>query len=152
MDELRKKLHHRIPAWVPDGAQFHIRIRLEQGTPARLTDLAIASHLLDSFVFYHQQRRWYAWLVVLMPDHLHAILSFPRDTGMSRTIGEWKKYHAKAHRLTWQDNYFDHRLRSADAFVEKAHYLRMNPVRAGLCAQPKDWPWVVEPWKLEVPP
>lgn len=151
MAELSKKLHHRIPAWVADGARFHIRIRLAEGFCARLTDPAVALHLMDSFGFYHQQKRWYVWLVVLMPDHLHAIISFPREVGMSRTIGEWKKYHAQALKLSWQNNYFDHRLRSPDEFVEKAHYLRMNPVRAGLCAQPEDWPWITEPWKTEVP-
>jgi hypothetical protein len=47
------------------------------------------------------------------------------------------------HALTWQDNYFDHRLRDETAFTEKSHYLRMNPVRAGLCADPDQWPWTM---------
>jgi putative transposase len=91
--------------------------------------------------------RWYAWLFVLMPDHLHAILSFSQDVSMSRVLGDWKKYHEHKTGICWQDGYFDHRLRSDDEFVEKAHYIRMNPVRAGLCALPTAWPWVAEPWK-----
>ena len=140
------KLHHRTPGWVSSGARFHIRIRTKS-SPARLTDPDIAPRLLSSAVFYHEHTRWYAWLFVLMPDHVHAILAFEQEMSMSRVIGEWKKYHERKTGVYWQDGYFDHRLRSEDEFVEKVHYIRMNPVRAGLCAATTDWPWVAEPWK-----
>lgn len=32
----------------------------------------------------------------------------------------------------WQRDFFDHRLRSIESAAEKAQYIRMNPVRAGL--------------------
>ena len=131
---------------MPSGARFHIRVRVE-GTQARLTDPDIAARLLSSVTFYHEHARWYAWLFVLMPDHLHAIFSFVQETSMSRVLGEWKKYHERKTGVCWQDGYFDHRLRSADAFIEKSSYIRMNPVRAGLCAAATDWPWIVEPWR-----
>jgi len=83
-----------------------------------------------------------------MPDHLHAILSFSEENRMSRIVGEWKKYHTTTSGVSWQGNYFDHRLRSEKEFIEKAEYIRMNPVRKGLCEKPEDWPWVVEPWKM----
>lgn len=79
-----------------------------------------------------------------MPDHLHAILSFPPGKSMSRTIGDWKKYQAHVLGLDWQENYFDHRLRNESEFVEKANYIRMNPVRAGLCETPGQWPWMLD--------
>jgi len=146
MSILHGKLHHKTPGWVPTGARFHIRIRSE-GAHARLTDPDIAARLLSSVTFYHARSRWCAWLFVLMPDHLHAILSFSQDVSMSRVLGDWKKYHEHKTGICWQDGYFDHRLRSDEEFIEKSHYIRMNPVRAGLCAAPTDWPWVVEPWK-----
>ena len=84
-----------------------------------------------------------------MPDHLHAVLSFACDLSMGRIIGEWKKYITRSTGVLWQANYFDHRLRTDEEFIEKAHYLRMNPVRAGLCADSNDWPWICEPWETE---
>lgn len=141
------KLHHGVPSWVPTGSRFHIRIRLLPKSNILLTVPDIAAFLIASVAFNHSTGAWYAWLVVIMPDHLHAILSFPPAKSMSRIIGDWKKYQVKMLGIAWQENYFDHRLRNDDEYVEKAHYIRMNPVRAGLCLQPSDWPWVVEPWK-----
>ena len=41
----------------------------------------------------------------------------------------------------WQEGFFDHVLRSSESYGEKWEYVRMNPVRAGLCATPEDWPY-----------
>jgi REP element-mobilizing transposase RayT len=142
------KLHHKTPGWVPEGERFHIRMSIKSDGLC-LTTKELAPRLLESACFYHQHRRWYARLFLLMPDHLHAILSFPRDSSMSRVVGEWKKYHARQSHVDWQDNYFDHRLRNDEEFIEKAHYIRMNPVRKGLATRPEDWPWIVEPWKMD---
>ena len=113
----------------------------------RRADKAPGTRLLPSVTFYHEHAHWYAWLFVLMPDHVHALLSFEQKMSMSRVLGEWKKYHERKTGVGWQDGYFDHRLRSEDEFIEKSSYIRMNPVRAGLCAAATDWPWIVEPWK-----
>ena len=142
------RLHHRTPGWAPEGDRFHVRIRLES-LESSLTSPVLGAILLESVGFYHRRGRWYAWLVVLMPDHLHAVLSFPPEVSMSRVIGEWKKYHATTSGVQWQSNYFDHRLRNDQEFVEKAYYIRANPVRKGLCKWLEDWPWVAEPWKTD---
>ena len=39
----------------------------------------------------------------------------------------------------WQEGFFDHVLRSSESYSEKWEYVRMNPVRAGLCARPEQW-------------
>ena len=141
---IHRKLHHKTSGWVPDGERFHIRISIKP-VGLCLTTKELAPRLLESVCFYHRRRRWYASLFLLMPDHLHAILSFPRDFSMSRVVGEWKKYHARQSRVAWQDNYFDHRLRNDKEFIEKSPYIRMNPVRKGLVSKSEDWPWIVEP-------
>jgi len=142
------KLHHNTPGWVLPGARFHIRLRLE-GPQRPLTEPALGRALLDSVRFYHAQGRWFAWLVVLMPDHLHAVLTFPPQASMGDTVGDWKRYQQRTLGLNWQNNFFDHRLRSDDECVEKCSYIRMNPVRQGLCTAPEDWPWITEPWKKD---
>ena len=42
----------------------------------------------------------------------------------------------------WQEESFDHVLRSTESFIEKLEYIRQNPVRRGLVAKPEDYPWL----------
>lgn len=75
------RLRHETPLWIPAGAIFHVRIRAAGGPP--LTTPETARRLLDSAAFYTERGRWWAWLFLLMPDHLHALLSFPHEERMS---------------------------------------------------------------------
>ena len=87
-----------------------------------------------------------------MPDHLHALLSFPRDQSMSELIRGWKRFHTRTNPVVWQEGYFDHRLRDDERGEElsaKMNYIRENPVVAGLCAKAEDWRWVIDPFVRE---
>lgn len=77
-----------------------------------------------------------------MPDHLHALLSFPAEKRIEAVVRNLKRFVAKAADVAWQDGFFDHRLRNHENFEEKAHYIRMNPVRAGLVSQPTEWSYL----------
>jgi len=41
----------------------------------------------------------------------------------------------------WQDESFDHWVRSPREFDRIRTYIEMNPVSAGLASCPEDWPW-----------
>ena len=41
----------------------------------------------------------------------------------------------------WQADYFDHFVRSADAYESKWEYVLQNPVRKGLCLEANQWPF-----------
>ena len=41
----------------------------------------------------------------------------------------------------WQEEFFDHVLRSSESYSEKWNYVRNNPLRHGLIANADDWPW-----------
>jgi REP element-mobilizing transposase RayT len=133
---------------VESGALFHIRIAVDRGRQiTKLTEESIAKPLLDSATFYERKGRWYITIFLLMPDHLHALLSFESDRVMSRVIGDWKHFHALHHGIIWQENFFDHRLRDderGEQLSAKINYIRQNPVAAGLCAKAGDWPWWIE--------
>jgi putative transposase len=84
---------------------------------------------------------------VLMPDHVHLFVAFP-PTGI--TLSRWmqslrsvlgKELLRLGFQKRWQEGFFDHVLRSAESYSEKWEYVRMNPVRAGLCRKPEDWPY-----------
>ena len=142
-----ERLHHSVPHWVERGALFHVRIALEREKKQRaLTDPRLAKEILESARFYEASLRWHVTLFVLMPDHLHSLLSFARDQSMSEIIRDWKRFHARTNHVIWQEGYFDHRLRADDRGVQlsaKLTYIRQNPVAAGLCARTEDWPWVI---------
>ena len=125
------------------GATFHIRISLAKGTDKLLTEPGIAAQLLESARHYHEHERWHCRLLLLMPDHLHALLVFPRDQPMHAVIAAWKGFQAKRMGLKWQNNLFDHRLRDHRELTEAGAYIRLNPVRKGLRVNEGDWPWVI---------
>ncbi len=85
-----------------------------------------------------------------MPDHVHALIAFPRVAAMSAVVHDWKSWHKRTHDVEWQDGCFDHRIRDDHQFELKAHYLRQNPVVKNLCANAEDWPWFCEPHASEV--
>ena len=62
---------------------------------------------------------------------------------MTRVIGDWKHWHAGHTGVRWQENFFDHRLRTDAEWEEKFRYIRNNPVVKGLCQSPADWLWQV---------
>ena len=83
--------------------------------------------------------------LLLMPDHLHAVASFPTNKTMPKVVSEWKKYIARTVGIQWQRDFFDHRLRDDESLREKTDYIEQNPVRAGLVKGRTDWPYVWQP-------
>lgn len=141
-----QRLHHETPGWVKSGAAFHVRIRASRDAPIALTDPAVAPSLLASVANYHDRGRWHFSLFLLMPDHVHALLAVPADARLSRVVGEWKRFTTRQLHLRWQENFFDHRLRSDADRTETHAYILNNPVAKGLCTCAADWPWI---WPVE---
>ncbi len=150
MKEYPGKLYHNVPSWVKPGAVYHIRIRCLRGSPVALTDTLIAPNILDSVRFYHKKKSWFCRLFLLMPDHIHATMSFSLLHPFSRTVGKWKGFQSVKFGVQWQENFFDHRIRSDRELEEKEAYIRRNTVAKGLCARPQDWPWVISPAQEEL--
>jgi REP element-mobilizing transposase RayT len=148
-----ERLHHKVPQWVEPGALFHIRVAVDREKAQKpLTDPLLAQAMLDSAKLYETKMRWHITIFLLMPDHLHALVSFGRDTSMSEVIKGWKRFHTRANHVMWQEGYFDHRLRADERGTQlsaKLNYIRQNPVAAGLCARAEDWPWILDPFARE---
>ncbi len=141
MREYPRRLHHKTPVWVQDGSLFHVRIRILPTQLPPLTEPELASRLLDAARRYHELGRWWCELLLLMPDHLHAIAAFPSEPGMSEVLRNWKRGTARFQHVQWQDGYFDHRLRTEKEARETWDYIRRNPVVKNLCPTEVNWPW-----------
>lgn len=144
MPSLRPKLHHVPPPWVKAGEIFFLTVCTRQRGNLLLADPTMTSVLITAAQAYHE-RRWWCRLWLVMPDHVHGLVSLPVDQSLAAVVGDWKRFTKRHTRTEWQDNFFDHRVRSHEQLEEKARYIRENPVRAGLIDKATDWPWVWEP-------
>jgi putative transposase len=141
----RKSLPHAVPPWVDDGAIYFFTQCLQDRTRSDLVQAETASALLAAVRNYHDRQIWFMHLFLLMPDHLHALVSFPTGQSMRVAWSSWKRYTAKATGVIWQRDFFEHRLRSHESWEQRARYIRENPVRKGLVTEGGLWPWLFEP-------
>ena len=141
----RKSFLHQLPSWVdPEACDFFITICCQQRGINPLCDPpARAQSLLSAARVYHEQRKWFPSLFLLMPDHLHMLVAFGREYDLNAVIGSWKRYAATQYGIAWRRGFFEHRLRSEESMDEKAAYILQNPVRAGLVRDVRDWPFVL---------
>lgn len=92
----------------------------------------------------------YAWrcaAFVLMPNHVHFLVECENGAlshGMQRlqgTYAQWfnGKYRVDGH--LFQDRFHSWMPADEAHFFEDLRYIVLNPVRAGICADPDEWPW-----------
>ncbi len=100
------------------------------------------------------------WLVgryVIMPDHIHLFCS-PGSlecASLARWVQFWKSTASRRwprgeEQPVWQKSCWDTQMRAGEQYSVKWDYVRHNPVRAGLCHAPDEWPFQGElnvlPW------
>ena len=144
----RKKLPHERLRWPrPEEEIFFITVRCELRGKNQFCYPKIARGIFDCVEFRNRNKVWYAHLMCLMPDHLHALISFPYERPMKQIIANWKRFVATKFKIEWQRDFFDHRLRKEESYRQKADYIRANSVRAGLVTQLERWPylWTADP-------
>jgi len=96
--------------------------------------------------------------MVVMPDHVHLVFTPLEDSegnpyGLAEIMHSIKGASAKSLNKAlnrsghvWQDESFDHILRSEEAIRSKVEYICQNPVRKGLVASEEDYPWLWREW------
>jgi putative DNA methylase len=121
--------------------------------PAWLQDSRVACVVVNALLYGERVRRFYqlhAWVV--MPNHVHIIFQ-PRAP--LPTIMRWLKGRTSrvANRILgrtgtpfWQDESFDHWVRSAGELQFLIEYVEDNPVKAGLVEAKKQWRWSSAGW------
>lgn len=96
--------------------------------------------ILNAFPTYHSRRIWWVDLVLIMPDHLHALIQPGPTTDLNQSVKNLKSFLKRKHQLPWQDGWFDHRIRNSESYRQKFEYILNNPVRKGLVKKWEDWP------------
>jgi len=150
----RNSLPHESPPWIDPAA--HTWFMTVCCLPKGKNQLALPEvwrEIEESIVSRIERRLWWPEIFLCMPDHCHALLSFPEEgSSIPKTMRDWK--HWLAHRLgiAWQRDFFDHRLRSEESAEQKMAYIWQNPVRANLTKRPEDWTYVWRPKGKYAPP
>ncbi len=94
--------------------------------------------------------------IVVLPDHLHAILTLPEGDAdfavrwrlikatFSRRLPRGERISAsrarKGERGIWQRRYWEHTLRDDGDFARHMDYIHINPVKHGHVTRVSDWP------------
>ena len=101
---------------------------------------------------------------VLMPEHVHLLMSEPKKGNVSRVLQILKQRVSRTmrgkkrrsangqlrlkfgdgmseDRRFWQRRFYDFNVWSDAKRKEKLHYMHANPVKEGLVKYPMDWPW-----------
>lgn len=127
---------------------------------------------LEELESARRAHRFHVLGYVVMPDHVHLVIYPHGKLAVGRVIGEikrrsafriissWKEQNqpilgrvevsrsGKTGHAFWQPRGYDHNCRTPETVREKINYCHMNPVRARLVAEPRDWPWSSYRWYI----
>jgi putative transposase len=93
-----------------------------------------------------QGYRLWVYGYVVMPEHVHLLVSEPERGELARALQSLKQSVARTLALRaadpfWQARYYDFNVWSEHKFLEKLRYIHWNPVQRALVARPEDWKW-----------
>ena len=93
------------------------------------------------------RHRWEGWAYCLMGSHFHLVVQ-PPYRGLSEgmqtlnagyAVRTNRRYNRIGHLV--QNRFYSHEVENEEHLLELCRYVVLNPVRAGLCRSPADWPW-----------
>jgi len=140
----RSSLPHDVPLWIdPQKEVYYLTINCDKRGTNQLATPETAKPLLETVAIRQEKGLWFAYLFLIMPDHVHGLVSFPPSgRPIQQVVSDWKRWTARQLGIEWQKDFFEHRLRNDKSAREKSDYILANPVRAKLVARPQDWPYV----------
>jgi REP element-mobilizing transposase RayT len=122
--------------------------------------------VVSAFAFAVRHQRIYLRAFVVMLDHWHALFALREPWTLPKFMHHMMSYvGGKTSALltnrqtSWQDSYYDTRVKTAKQFQFVSYYIEQNPVVKGLVEKPDEWdassarradlvtdPW---PWRLD---
>ena len=151
------RLHGSMPAQFmppklsdPPGKRFLGYDKLldqAQCGPLWIKDQRVANCILSRLRELQRRKLFLLRAYVLMANHVHVLLD--PQTSLSKITQQIKGATSREANLIlgrtskpfWQDESFDHWVRDPAEWQKIRAYIEANPVKAGLVASPKDWPW-----------
>ena len=128
------------------GGLHHIMSRGNQRSTIFFDDLDYVAYL-ERFAKVVERFGWLCHAFCLIPNHYHLLIETPepnRGAGMQVLNLSYARYVNWRHRRTghvFQGPYTTVPVTRDAHLLELCRYIAMNPVRAGLAADPAAWPW-----------
>jgi putative transposase len=139
--------------FVPGGTWFFTVNLLERRTRLLTQNITPLRHA----IFWTKRRLPFRIdALVVLPDHLHAVITLPPDDSnfplrlrhikshFSRSLvkTEWLSTvrQKRGERGIWQRRYWEHYIRDKQDFRNHVAYCYYNPVKHGHVQSPRDWP------------
>ena len=100
---------------------------------------------LKTLYGYRRQGKFFLHAFVLMPEHVHLLLTPAEDVTLERVIQLVKGGYSRAFGLefrsgeVWQRGFTDHRIRHAGDFISHRDYIHQNPVKRGLVETAREY-------------
>ena len=128
------------------GSSYFVTTKCWQGR-ALFQVAEVAEILITALLHYRDRGAYLLHEFVIMPDHLHLLLTPGRTTSLEKAVQLIKggsSHQIRLHRGNkleiWQQGFYDWTIRDFDDWQTKAAYIRLNPVRAKLVQKAEDWP------------
>jgi REP element-mobilizing transposase RayT len=113
-----------------------------------LPDPVICSLVIEDLNFYRKKFDFGLHAYVIMPDHLHLLLSLKENGNISKIMHDFKSHTAqeinkiiKRSGAFWQEGFYDHIIRDERDFKKRIDYIHKNPLTAGLVSEISDHPY-----------
>ncbi len=107
---------------------------------------ARARLLIDVLSDYRDQGKYLLHEFVVMPDHLHLLLTPAPEISLERAVqfikGGYSYRLGKIDKIqVWQPSFTNHRIRDAEDYQRHCEYVRLNPVRAKVARDAAGYPY-----------
>jgi len=104
--------------------------------------------VIETLLHYRDQHNYLLHSFVLMPDHIHLLLTPGRNIALERAVQLIKGGSARRisqalnfHLPVWQRGFTDHRIRDVQDYENHLRYIEVNPVRRNLVLSDREYPW-----------
>ena len=136
----------RIARIIAPGLPHHVT---QRGNRRQQTFFSDEDYLvyLDLMAQWCRHYNVAVWAWCLMPNHVHLIAVPQAAEGLPRAVGEAHRRYTRHinFRENWRGHLWQGRFASfpmdEQYLLATARYIEMNPVAAGLAAQPEDYRW-----------
>jgi len=140
------------------GSTYFVTTKAWQGTSVfQVTE--VAEILVKTLLEYQGKGNYLLHEFVLMPDHLHLLLTPAESTSLEKALqlirgGSSHEIHRVrgSNSQIWQSGFHESRVRDWNDYKNKLDYIHFNPVVAKLVGRPQDWPYGSASGKYQLNP
>jgi putative transposase len=137
---LGRLIHRTAPGWT-----YFVTTKAWQSASLFQVE-ALAEIVITKLFEYREKRNYLVHDFVLMPNHLHVILTPTDSVSLEKALQLIKGGSShEIHRVRdnkmqiWQSGFHESRVKDSLEYAKMADYVRFNPVTAKLAEKPEDW-------------